>query len=227
MKVCHWLLAAFLLAGTVHAAPYYGPGPAPFMRGPVMPPPTADPALALRSGVDKLIAFLDTDEPPPTEVLAAFLDSEIAPYFDFEYMAEAAGGRLYESLDEARQQALVASIRRSFLGKMAEKLVAYDRQQIRFLPPRGNSDGRTAQVSAMIVNPGRYPGRLDFRLYRADNQWRVYDVAANGQSAIVHYRRQLMRQEQQRRMQQARGMEPPMRPDRPRGPYGYGPRAPR
>jgi phospholipid transport system substrate-binding protein len=117
---------------------------------------------------------------------------------------------------------MVNDIKRTFLTKMTEKLSAYDKQQIRFLPPRAG-DGRTARVSVAILNPGSYPSRLDFRLYRASQQWRVFDVAANGQSAIVHFRRQLMRQAQERQMRQMRRMTPPVRPGSPPPGYGRGP----
>ena len=95
---------------------------------------------------------------------------------------------------------------------MADRLGGYSNQQVRFLPPRAGNGGRTAQVSVAILNPGSYPARLDFRLYRGSEDWRVYDVAANGQSAIVHYRRELMRQMQERRMREMRQpARPPMR----------------
>lgn len=68
-----------------------------------------------------------------------------------------------------------------------------------------------------MLNPGSYPARLDFRLYRKGDEWLVYDVAANGQSAIVHYRNQLMREMRQQRMQQMRRMTPPPRPQMPHG----------
>ena len=58
------------------------------------------------------------------------------------------------------------------------------------------------------MNPGSYPARLDFRLYRNGDDWLVYDVSANGQSAIVHYRNQLMRDARERRMQQMRRRPP-------------------
>jgi phospholipid transport system substrate-binding protein len=191
------------------------------MQGPPAAPRLAAPARALRAGIDRLLGFLGSEPRPSEAALAAFLNSEIAPYFDFAYMAKSAGGRLYERLNAEDRQAMVVDIKRTFLTKMAEKLGAYNNQQVRFLPPRGGSDGRTAQVSVAILNPGSYPARLDFRLYRAGEQWRVYDVAANGQSAIVHYRRQLMREMRQQRMRQARQMAPPMRGGMP--PAGYGP----
>lgn len=232
MKSRYWLLAGVLLAGGVQALPQYGPiagfgpgpGPGPAMAGRAPAAQMANPAHALRAGVERLLGFLGADEKPSPEALAGFLNNEIAPFFDFDYMAESAGGRLYEQLDADEQQAMVQDIKRSFLTKMAEKLSAYDRQQVRFLPPRGGNDGRTAQVSVAILNPGSYPARLDFRLYRTGDEWLVYDVAANGRSAIVHYRNQLMRQLQERRMRQMRQMTPPTPPMGPgMPPRGYGP----
>lgn len=222
MKFRYWLLAGVLFTAGAQAVPHYGPGPAPFMPAPAAAQ-AGNPAHALRAGMNKLLAFLGGDEKPSPEALAAFLDAEIAPFFDFDYMAKSAGGRLYEQLDADRQQAMVDDVQHTFLVKMAEKLTAYDNQQVRFLPPRAGNDGRTATVSVAVLNPGSYPARLDFRLYRDAGQWRVYDVAANGQSAIVHYRRQLMRDMQQQRMRQVRQMAPPMHTGMRGMDYGPGP----
>jgi len=225
MKSAQWLLVGALLAtGGAQAVPQYESTPVTDVRGPLAVTAPANPALVLRAGVDRLLAFLNAETRPSAEALAAFLNSEIAPYFDFDYMAKSAGGRLYENLDGPRRQAMAEDIKRTFLTKMAQKLEGYDDQQVRFLPPRAGNNGRTALVSVAILNPGTYPARLDFRLYRQSEQWRVYDVAANGQSAIVHYRRQLMRDMQQRQMRRMRPMAPPM-PMYQRGmpPRGYGP----
>ena len=237
MKSRYWLLAASLLAGSVQAIPQYGSGPAvpygagdntqpwqapsPYRGRPAAAPRAGNPAVAVRGGMDKLLDFLGSEEKPSPEALAQFLNTQIAPFFDFRHMASSAGGRLFGRLSADEQRAMVNDVKRTFLTKMAEKLGAYDKQQIRFMPPRAGDDGRTARVSVAILNPGSYPARLDFRLYRGGHQWRVFDVAANGQSAIVHYRRQLMRQAQERQMRQMRQRTPPMRPGAP--PIGYGP----
>ena len=223
MRSNRWLLVgALLLMGGAQAVPQYESTPVPDVRGPLAVTPSDNPALVLRAGVDRLLAFLNAETRPSAEALAAFLDSQIAPYFDFDYMAKSAGGRLYENLDAPRRQVMAEDIERTFLTKMAQKLEGYDDQQVRFLPPRAGNDGRTALVSVAILNPGTYPARLDFRLYRQRGQWRVYDVAANGQSAIVHYRRQLMRDMQRREMRRVRTMAPPMpRYQRGMSPPGY------
>jgi phospholipid transport system substrate-binding protein len=232
MKATFWLLAGALVAGAAQAAPYYGPAVAPQSTGAAQAPRAMDnPAVMLRTGIDRLRGFLGQDPRPPQEQLVGFLNAEIAPFFDFEYMARTAGGRMFERLDEGQQGGIVAQIQQSFLGKMAEKLGAFDNQQVRFMPPRRGNDGRTAEVSVAIMNPGTYPARLDFRLYRKGAAWRVYDVAANGQSAIVHYRQQLTQQIrtqqmlQMQRMQQMHQRVQPMPPRPPVNPtMGFGPR---
>jgi phospholipid transport system substrate-binding protein len=232
MRVTFWLLTGALIAGSVHAAPYYGSATTAQTAGATQTPRAVDnPAVMLRAGIDRLRAYLGQDPRPPQERLVGFLNAEIAPFFDFEYMARTAGGHMFERLDEARQSEIVAQIQQSFLGKMAEKLGSFDNQQVRFLPPRRGNDGRTAQVSVAIMNPGTYPARLDFRLYRNGANWRVYDVAANGQSAIVHYRQQLtqqLRMQQMLRMQRMQQMQQRTVPMPPRVPVtpamGYGPR---
>ncbi len=230
MKSHTWLLMGVMLAGGVHAVPQYGPGPAPMPYGPNpygMPVPQMNnPAVALRAGIDKLLGFLDSQDSVSPEDLADFLNSEIAPFFDFEYMASAAGGRIYEQMSPIEQQEMAEDIKRTFLTKMTEKLASYDNQQVQFLRPRSENDGQTAVVGVAILNPGNYPARLDFRLYRGEQGWKVYDVAANGHSAIVHYRRQMMRQmraQQMQQMQRMRQMAPQMGPG---GPGGYGPYGP-
>ena len=210
MKSPYWLLAATLLAGSVQALPHYGPGPVPNMERPASAPRAGNPAVALRAGMDKLLAFLGSEEKPSPEALAEFLNNEIAPFFDFNHMARSAGGRSFERMSEQERNAMVENVKRTFLTKLAEKLGNYDKQQVRFMPPRGGDDGRTATVSVAVLNPGSYPARLDFRMYRARHQWRVFDVAANGQSAIVHFRRQFMRQAQERQMRQMRPAGPAM-----------------
>lgn len=227
MKKPYWLLAAMLLASGAPAKVQNTPAAtnASVAGGRADASSMVAPAVALRRGIDKLLAFLSADQRPSQEALAAFLNQEIAPYFDFDYMASAAGGRLYERLGAQERASVAQQIKQSFLTKMAEKLAGYGNQQIRFLPPRTDPTGGAAEVSVAVLNPGRYPARLDFRLYRAGQEWLVYDVSANGQSAIVHYRRQLMRQAREQHMRELRQINRPVVRDAPQ--YmprpGYGP----
>jgi phospholipid transport system substrate-binding protein len=44
-----------------------------------------------------------------------------------------------------------------------------------------------------ILQASGYPANLDFRFYRGKTGWKVFDVAANGSSALTYYRQYFAR----------------------------------
>lgn len=151
------------------------------------------PAAVAQEGLGRLLDYLQRGDGDPQR-LSAFLERTVAPYFDFDYMARAAAGNLYRRLDDQQRRQLTQHIKRQFLTALTRRLGHYGQQRVRVVSQRLARDGRTGVVTTAIQNPNGYPSRLDFRFYRAAEGWKVYDVMANGQSAVVHYRRQLRRQ---------------------------------
>lgn len=167
--------------------------PAPGWHGATSQRGTANEAGArVREGVDALLTFLN-QEPRPTELkVAAFLEEKIAPAFDFERMADMVAGPYGPGLSKQQRQDLVQNIEQDFLRVLTKHLAAYDSQRIRYFRPHQRRDG-LAQVTVGIMNPNSYPSRLDFRLHQSADGWKVYDVEANGSSAVNHYRQRFMR----------------------------------
>jgi phospholipid transport system substrate-binding protein len=185
----HFGLPLVLILGTVGLAqaqpPYAYPpgvyGPAPRVtRG-------EQAADVLREGIDKLLAFLGKEETPNKLQIAAFLDKEIAPYFDFGYMARWVAGPRWWGMTEERRKALAADVESRFLTVLTGQLAQYGGQQVRYFRPRMSRRG-AVDVRVGILHPGSYPSKLDFRMYHSDEGWKVYDVVANGRSAAAYYR---------------------------------------
>jgi phospholipid transport system substrate-binding protein len=200
MKILAAVSSCLLLFATSGAVAAKGPYATPGSHQQSVQPRAVEknPVLVLQAGMDKLLDFLkrDYDE----RALASFLSSEIAPSFDFAYMARSAAGRYYRSMNKAQRERLEQKLEQMFLTSMADKLKRYDGQDVVYLPPRFISFDRTT-VSALINNPGQYPGRIDFRVHLTSDGWKIYDVVAGGQSAIAYYRsyfRQAMRAQYQR-----------------------------
>ena len=146
---------------------------------------TTNPAVELKNGLDDLIKFLRGE--PSIADLGSYLETNIAPKFDFEFMGQAAAGPLYRHMDDEQKRRLSRKLEVMFLASLAEKLAMYDNQDVAYLPPRRNRQGQV-MVSALVNNPGRYPGRVDFRMHQTEDGWKVYDVVGNGASAIAFYR---------------------------------------
>ena len=154
-----------------------------------------NPIVMLQKGMDKLLDYLK--EHPDGDGLGEFLRTQISPYFDFPFMAKAAAGKYGRYMTDAQHQRLLKKLQVMFLTAMVEKLSSYDDQDVVYLPARFNNFDRTT-ITALINNPGGYPGRIDFRVHLTKDGWKVFDVAARGQSAIAFYRsyfRKAMRQQ--------------------------------
>jgi phospholipid transport system substrate-binding protein len=169
----------------------YGPAAAP---GRMAPPPSAsaEAVTKLKAGMDKMLGYLEQKDAPNKLQAAAFLDREIAPYFDFAYMAHWAAGPSWSTMSEQDRTAMTATIEASFLSSMSNQMAQYKDQQVRYLRPRPGPGG-SVKVPVAILRPGAYPAKLTFRMYRSADGWKVYDVEANGRSVSEYYRTKMSR----------------------------------
>ncbi|MGD2117925.1 MAG: ABC transporter substrate-binding protein [Chromatiales bacterium] len=156
------------------------------VQQPQVAPEVAEAGAVLKAGIGKLLAFFQNTQSPSQQQLAEFLDREISPYFNFSYMAEWAVGPMKNRLNDQQMQEVENQLKAQFLTAMAQKLSSFDQQSVQYLAPKFNGPNQVT-LSIAISNRGSYPARLDFRLYKGSG-WRVYDVSANGSSALMYYR---------------------------------------
>lgn len=145
------------------------------------------PDTLLREGIMKLLRYLRTSENPQPQQIVLFLDREIAPYFDFAYMASWAAGPMNRSMNDQQRMELAQKIKEMLFGTLAKRLTSYDNQDVRFYRPR-RVDENEVKMRVGILRAGDYPTSIDFRFYRSAVGWKVFDVTANGNSALAFYR---------------------------------------
>ena len=192
------------------AMPYAGPysGPQQFQ----------DPGSLLRDRLDKLIGFLGqgSAQGRDRQQLVAFVESEVAPYFDFEYMAQWVAGPMSRSMSEEQASALEDKLRSMFLQAMVKELSSYSHGRIQYLRPRGNPSRGEMRLGIRAFPYGGqgYPTQIDFRVYHSKDGWKVFDVIANGQSVVAHYRNYFAQNAQWQRPRPQRGFGPAVYPIR-------------
>ncbi|MCU7960181.1 MAG: ABC transporter substrate-binding protein [gamma proteobacterium symbiont of Bathyaustriella thionipta] len=173
MKRMMIVMFAALLSSSAWAMPFAS-APYPYQqRGmpaqgrmmPATPPrqPLSEAAKTLQQGLSGLTEFLESGQQTNPVVLQAFVETKVAHYFDFDYMAKWVAGAAQRKMDGQQKAALAARFKQEFVSTMIEKLALYDNQAIHLLPSRPSSGDQTI-VSAMIMHPGNYPARLDFRM---------------------------------------------------------------
>lgn len=147
-----------------------------------------EPARVLRAGVEALTGYLGNNQGVAPAQLRAFLEQEIVPYFDFNRMAFWAAGSVNRQLNPEQRQQLTVMIKERFLHSMAEQLSGYKHSRIQYLRPRGNPRRGNVTLGMRVFGAESYPVQIEFKLYRGNNGWKVYDVVANGVSAVNYYR---------------------------------------
>ena len=147
------------------------------------------PPVLLKEGIDKLTGFIKSGNAANRAQAIAFLNAEIAPYFDFAYMTRWSAGPAWRRMGADQRARMQEQLTESFMVTLVQKLTSYTNQQIRYFSPRGQ--GRDdVRVSAWIMQPNGYPTKLEFRFYLSDRGWKIFDVKAAGNSAVVYYRNQ-------------------------------------
>jgi phospholipid transport system substrate-binding protein len=152
----------------------------------------AGPGEVLREGMTKLLNFMRQTERPNPELIAAFLETEIVPYFDFAYMAQWSAGSAYQNMSGKQKAMLQQKIKTMLLSTLSKGLASYENQDVRFFRPRRVSPNEV-KVRMGILQAGGYPAKIDFRFYRGDSGWKIFDVAANGNSAVAYFRQYFTR----------------------------------
>lgn len=152
------------------------------------------PGSMLREGIDKVVQFLAQGSMQNPQQLMAFVDQELAPYFDFDYMNYWVMGNLRRHLSPQQAVEMKIQLKGMFLQAMAGQLASYRHGHLQYLRPRGNPASGEITLGIRVWSYQGQSTRLDFRLYKAAQGWKVFDVVSNGQSVVAHYRAMFARQ---------------------------------
>lgn len=152
------------------------------------------PGSMLRGGLEKVIGFLARGPVHDRQQLLAFVEQEMASYFDFAYMNRWVMGNLQRQLSPQQASDMQQRLKGLFLQAMARQLASYRHGRIQYLRPRGNPASGEVSLGIRVYSPQGYATRLNFRLYHSKQGWKVFDVVADGQSVVAHYRALFARQ---------------------------------
>jgi phospholipid transport system substrate-binding protein len=111
--------------------------------------------------------------------------------FDFQEMSRRSLGSTWDTVSPSEKQEFVrlftSLIANSYMGKIEQytgEPIRYESEQI---------DGSEAAVLSRVVTPKGAEIGIEYRLYRAEARWAVYDVRVDGISLVNSYKAQFNR----------------------------------
>ncbi|PCJ87131.1 MAG: hypothetical protein COA54_06395 [Thiotrichaceae bacterium] len=155
----------------------------------------ADPTYVIKTTLGKITAFSSHSNKVNPLKLRGFIENQIIPNFDFDNMSHWITGRYARNMSASDKSDFQRNLRETFLTSLSKHLGSFDAEntRVRFYPARYRGPAE-AFASASVYRSDSMPVRLDFRMRRDGDNWKIIDVKANGSSAILYYRRHFISQ---------------------------------
>ena len=147
------------------------------------------PVAMLENSIHKILVFLARDKNITEGKIAWYVNNEIAPNFDFDYMTRWIAGRYYQQMNSKQRNKLKQAFARKFLDRFVQRL-----SQNRHALPQVSHfvseqiSANEAVASAMFRYRNGQTIKADFLFEKTPSGWKVVDIKANGLSALLYYR---------------------------------------
>lgn len=139
--------------------------------------------------LDKIRGDKEIQDGNPRRI-SDFVDATIMPHVNFERMTSLAVGRGWRQASPEQQKRLMSEFRVVLLRTYSGALAAVKDQTVRMRPFRGSASDPEVVVRSEIVQPRGEPVQLDYRLEKAGDAWKIYDVNVLGVWLVETYRNQ-------------------------------------
>jgi len=160
-----------LTLGTVLAFPVYGNA-------------ETSPIQTVQESVDAILALLRDDTLEEAD-LRAKIRAYIKTRFDFEAMSQSTLATNWKKASEQERQQFIDLFSQLIENTYIGKVESYTNEKVEY--PGEKVKGRKALVETLIIAASAdIP--VDYKLYRKDDAWWVYDVIIEGVSLISNYR---------------------------------------
>ncbi|MFJ2986996.1 phospholipid-binding protein MlaC [Collimonas sp. NPDC087041] len=120
--------------------------------------------------------------------ILALVEEKIIPYVDFDRMTALAAGRYWRDATPDQQKQLIAQFRSLLIYTYSGALSQVRDQKIDFKPMRGDPSDTDVEVRSQVIQPGREPIQLNYRMEKIATGWKIYDVNVLGAWLVESYK---------------------------------------
>ena len=163
------------------------------------PDPKADPPVFVQEVADQLLTVLKQDEQVRNQDMARINEiviEYIMPYVDFELTTRLAAGKYWRQATDEQKQELSQAFKNTLIRTYSGALTQVDNStSMEILPFRGDAEAKDVVVRSNVVQSANtQPIGVDYRLRRASEGWRIYDINVENVWLIQNYRNQFAQQ---------------------------------
>jgi phospholipid transport system substrate-binding protein len=119
--------------------------------------------------------------------LIEIAEQKVLPRFDFKRMTQLAVGQSWNRASPEQKQALENAFR-TLLVRTYTAALSQSSGNTKVDSKPAAAEGGEATVRTLVVEPGRKPFNIDYRMSNGTGDWKVYDVVVENLSLVTNYR---------------------------------------
>ena len=151
------------------------------------------PDVLVKNTVDKIMRAIETDADISAGDMVKsieFVETQVAPHFDFPRMARLAVGRSWRQATPEQRDAITREFRILLVRSYASAFTRFKGIKIEILPMRPSEKPEWALVESVIKLPTAVaqPISLNYDMELIDGKWKVFDLQIDGASLIINNR---------------------------------------
>ncbi|SAL72716.1 MlaC/ttg2D family ABC transporter substrate-binding protein [Caballeronia telluris] len=125
--------------------------------------------------------------------ITELVNEKILPYTDFTRTTRLVMGRNWNTATPQQQKEIVEQFKMLLIRTYSGALAQVRDQQVQYKPFRAAPEDTDVVVRSVVINNGS-PIELDYRLYKTQQGWKVYDINVLGAWLIQAYQQQFNEQ---------------------------------
>ncbi len=120
--------------------------------------------------------------------VSELVEKIIYPHVDFKRISALVLGKHWRKADKQQKARFTHEFQTMLVRTYARAFVEFDDWSIRYLPVVKKSSKKVI-VKTEILQPGRQPVAVSYRMVKVDGEWKVYDIIIEGISLVTNYRK--------------------------------------
>lgn len=123
-----------------------------------------------------------------------FVEQVIDPHMDFDKISSLVVGKFWRKATREEKKNFQKEFKTLLVRTYSRAFIDFDDWSIRFLPLNMETAVKTVKntqaviVKTEILQPGKRPFSINYRMWMVNDKWKVYDIMIEGISLVKNYR---------------------------------------
>lgn len=147
------------------------------------------PELAIEEASNKLKVKMQ--EPGFTKdfkQITVFVEEVIYPHMDFDRISALVLGKNWKAASETEKTQFKQEFKILLIRAYSRAFVEFKDWTVQFLPLTKDENPSKVIVNTQVLQGGRKPISIDYRMLESSGQWKAYDILIEGVSLVTNYR---------------------------------------